>query len=92
MACQIILESNSELGIPTAVKYSGIFHHRSYHSHWRIRSGHRRAKSLTLGASMCSVALPVVAPALKGQKDVVEKLTLIMKNSEQQCFYVGQEL
>ena len=54
-----------------------------------IRSGIDAAKSLGLGASVCGVALPLVAPALKGQKDVVEKLTLIIEELRAAMFLCG---
>ncbi len=54
-----------------------------------VRSGIDVAKSIALGASLCGVALPLVAPALKGQKDVVEKLTLIIEELNVAMFLCG---
>lgn len=54
-----------------------------------IRSGIDIAKSLALGASLCGVALPLVAPALKGNKDVVDKLTLVIEELKAAMFLCG---
>jgi isopentenyl-diphosphate delta-isomerase len=54
-----------------------------------IRSGIDVAKSLALGASLCGVALPLVAPALKGNKDVVDKLTLVIEELKAAMFLCG---
>ncbi|MDP3104263.1 MAG: type 2 isopentenyl-diphosphate Delta-isomerase [Candidatus Methanoperedens sp.] len=54
-----------------------------------IRSGIDIAKSLALGASLCGVALPLVAPALKGNKDVVDKLTLVIEELKSAMFLCG---
>ncbi len=54
-----------------------------------IRSGIDVAKSLALGASLCGVALPLVAPALKGNKDVVDKLALVIEELRAAMFLCG---
>ncbi|MBU4453947.1 MAG: alpha-hydroxy-acid oxidizing protein, partial [Euryarchaeota archaeon] len=54
-----------------------------------IRSGIDAAKSLALGASLCGVALPLVAPALKGNKDVVDRLTLVIEELKAAMFLCG---
>jgi len=54
-----------------------------------IRSGMDAAKSIALGASLCGVALPLVAPALKGQKDVVDRLNLIIEELRVAMFLCG---
>ncbi len=54
-----------------------------------VQSGMDIAKSIALGASVCGVALPLVAPALKGQKDVVDKLTLIIEELKVAMFLTG---
>ncbi len=54
-----------------------------------IRSGIDIAKSLALGASICGVALPLVAPALKGNKDVVDRLTLVIEELRAAMFLCG---
>lgn len=54
-----------------------------------IRSGLDAAKSIALGASLCGIALPLVASALKGQKDVVEKLNLIIEELRVAMFLCG---
>ncbi|VVB95704.1 Isopentenyl-diphosphate delta-isomerase [uncultured archaeon] len=54
-----------------------------------IRSGIDAAKSIALGASMCGIALPLVAPALKGQKDVVDKLAMIIEELKVAMFLSG---
>lgn len=54
-----------------------------------VRSGIDVAKSIALGASLCGVALPLVAPALKGQKDVVDKLTQIIEELKVAMFLSG---
>lgn len=54
-----------------------------------VRSGIDAAKSIALGASICGIALPLVAPALKGQKDVADKLTLIIEELRVAMFLCG---
>ncbi len=54
-----------------------------------IRSGIDVAKSLALGASLCSVALPLVAPALKGNKDVVDRIKLVIEELKAAMFLCG---
>lgn len=54
-----------------------------------VQSGIDVAKSMALGASLCSIALPLVAPALKGQKDVVDKLTVITEELKVAMFLTG---
>ena len=54
-----------------------------------VRSGMDVAKSIALGASLCAVALPLVAPALKGQKDVTDRLTLIIEELRVAMFLSG---
>ncbi len=54
-----------------------------------IQSGIDIAKSIALGASLSGVALPLVAPALKGQKDVVDKLTVIIEELKVGMFLSG---
>lgn len=54
-----------------------------------VRSGIDAAKSIALGASLCGIALPLVAPALKGQKDVVDKLALIIEELKAAMFLCG---
>jgi isopentenyl-diphosphate delta-isomerase len=54
-----------------------------------IRSGIDVAKSIAIGAALCGVALPLVAPALKGQKDVAEKITLIIEELRAAMFLCG---
>ncbi|MCE8423106.1 MAG: alpha-hydroxy-acid oxidizing protein, partial [Candidatus Methanoperedens sp.] len=47
------------------------------------------AKSIALGASLCGIALPLVAPALKGQKDVADRLNLIIEELRVAMFLCG---
>ncbi len=54
-----------------------------------VQSGLDIAKSIALGASVCGIALPLVAPALKGQKDVVDKLTMILEELKVAMFLTG---
>ncbi|VVB87170.1 Isopentenyl-diphosphate delta-isomerase [uncultured archaeon] len=54
-----------------------------------LRSGLDMAKSIALGASLCGIALPLVGPALKGQKDVMDKLTLIIEELKVAMFLSG---
>lgn len=54
-----------------------------------IRTGIDVAKSIALGASLCGVALPLVAPALKGHKDVVDKLTQLVEELKVAMFLTG---
>lgn len=54
-----------------------------------VRSGIDVAKSIALGASLCGIALPLVAPALKGQKDVVDKMNVIIEELKVAMFLSG---
>ncbi len=54
-----------------------------------VQSGMDIAKSIALGASLCSIALPLVAPALKGQKDVADKLTMVVEELKVAMFLTG---
>jgi isopentenyl-diphosphate delta-isomerase len=54
-----------------------------------IRSGIDVAKSIALGASLCGIALPLVAPALKGHKDVVDRLNLFIEELRVAMFLCG---
>ena len=54
-----------------------------------VRSGIDMAKSIALGASLCGVALPLVGPALKGQKDVVDRLNLMIEELRVAMFLCG---
>ncbi len=54
-----------------------------------VRCGIDAAKAIALGASLCGVALPLVAPALKGQKDVADRLTLIIEELRAAIFLCG---
>ncbi len=54
-----------------------------------VQAGIDVAKSMALGASLCGIALPLVAPALKGQKDVVDKLTVIIEELKVAMFLTG---
>jgi isopentenyl-diphosphate delta-isomerase len=54
-----------------------------------VRSGIDMAKSIALGATLCGVALPLVGPALKGQKDVVDRLNLMIEELRVSMFLCG---
>lgn len=54
-----------------------------------IRSGLDIAKSIALGASLCGIALPLVAPALKGQDEVTNTLKLIIEELRVAMFLCG---
>ncbi len=54
-----------------------------------VRSGLDMARSIALGSSLCGIALPLVAPALKGQRDVVDKLTMIIEELKVAMFLTG---
>jgi isopentenyl-diphosphate delta-isomerase len=47
------------------------------------------AKSIALGSSLCGIALPLVGPALKGQKDVVDRLNLMIEELRVAMFLCG---
>jgi len=54
-----------------------------------VRTGMDMAKCLVLGASLCGVALPLVAPALKGKKEVTDKLNTMIEELKVAMFLTG---
>jgi len=54
-----------------------------------VRTGIDMAKCLALGASLCGVALPLVAPALKGEKEVIGKLSTMIEELGVAMFLAG---
>lgn len=54
-----------------------------------VRSGIDAAKSLALGASLVSMALPILPPAAKGEKEVEKELKLILEELRNTMFLVG---
>ncbi|MCX9010061.1 MAG: type 2 isopentenyl-diphosphate Delta-isomerase [Candidatus Methanoperedens sp.] len=54
-----------------------------------VHTGIDVSKSIALGASLCGVALPLVAPALKGQKDVVDRLGTVIEELKAAMFLTG---
>lgn len=76
-------------GIPTAVSIVECRGDVPVIATGGIRSGLDAAKSIALGASICSIALPLVAPALKGQREVVEKLTTVVEELRVAMFLTG---
>ncbi len=54
-----------------------------------VRTGVDTAKCLALGASLCGVALPLVAPALKGKKEVIDKLNIMIEELKVTMFLTG---
>lgn len=54
-----------------------------------VRTGIDMAKCLALGASLCGVALPLVAPAFKGEKDVIDKLNIMIEELKVAMFLTG---
>lgn len=54
-----------------------------------VRTGLDVAKSIALGASLCGIALPLVAPALKSRNDVVDRLTLVIEELKVAMFLTG---
>jgi len=54
-----------------------------------IRSGLDIAKSIALGASVCGIALPLLAPALEGRDKVIKKLKTIIEELRVAMFLVG---
>lgn len=54
-----------------------------------VRSGLDIAKSIALGASLGGVALPLVASALKNEKEVVDRLTFMIEELKVAMFLSG---
>jgi len=54
-----------------------------------VRTGIDMAKCLALGASLCGVALPLVTPAFKGEKDVIDKLNIMIEELKVAMFLTG---
>lgn len=56
-----------------------------------VRSGIDVAKALALGASLASMALPILSPAIRGEKHVKKELQLILEELRNAMFLVGAE-
>ncbi len=56
-----------------------------------IRSGIDVAKALAIGASLASMALPILLPAMKGEKHVKKELQLILEELRNAMFLVGAD-
>ena len=56
-----------------------------------VRSGIDVAKALALGASLASMALPILSLAIRGKKYVKKKLQLILEELRNTMFLVGAE-
>ncbi|MCX9013820.1 MAG: type 2 isopentenyl-diphosphate Delta-isomerase [Candidatus Methanoperedens sp.] len=54
-----------------------------------VRTGLDVAKSIALGASLCGIALPLVAPALKSRDDVIDRLELVIEELKVAMFLTG---
>ncbi len=71
-----IIESNISVSVPV-IATGG------------IRTGIDVAKSITLGASACATALPLVRPAMKGAQEVKEILELFLAEFKAAMFLTG---
>jgi isopentenyl-diphosphate delta-isomerase len=56
-----------------------------------IRTGIDVAKVLVLGASLASMALPILSPATKGEKEVKKRLQHVLEELRNAMFLVGTE-
>jgi isopentenyl-diphosphate delta-isomerase len=54
-----------------------------------IRSGLDIAKSIAMGASVASAALPFVSPAMKGEEEVIESISLMIDELKVAMFLCG---
>jgi isopentenyl-diphosphate delta-isomerase len=54
-----------------------------------VRSGIDAAKALSLGAGIVSMALPILSPATKGEKETKEELQLVLEELRNTMFLVG---
>lgn len=54
-----------------------------------VRTGLDVAKSIALGASLCGIALPLVAPALKSRDDVIDRLKVVIEELKVAMFLTG---
>jgi isopentenyl-diphosphate delta-isomerase len=54
-----------------------------------IRSGVDMAKAITLGADLCGVALPLLAPAMQGEDDVTETIAAFVEELRIAMFLSG---
>ena len=56
-----------------------------------VRSGVDVAKALALGASLASLALPILPPATKGERHVKKELQLVLEELRNTMFLIGAE-
>lgn len=54
-----------------------------------VRTGIDMAKCLALGASLCSIALPLIVPAKKGEQEIVDKLNIMTEELRTATFLTG---
>ncbi|MDI6888262.1 MAG: type 2 isopentenyl-diphosphate Delta-isomerase [Methanocellales archaeon] len=76
-------------GIPTAISIVESSVDMPIIATGGVRTGIDMTKCLALGASLCGVALPLVAPALKGKKEVIDKLNVMIEELRVAMFLTG---
>jgi len=80
-------------GIPTAVSLVEVVQsvHLTVIASGGIRCGTDVAKSLALGASLASMASPILQSATKGPEEVKKTLQLVIEELKNAMFLVGAE-
>ncbi len=56
-----------------------------------VRSGLQVAKGLALGASLASMSLPILPPAIKGKREVRKRLQTVLEELRNTMFLVGAD-
>jgi len=92
-SAQILGEMLWDWGIPTVISLVEVVQSVNIPviASGGIRSGKDVAKAMALGASLTGIAMPALAPALKGPKEVKKILSLVINQLRNVMFLIGAD-